>query len=128
MATRTQFKKGHKKLGGRAKGVANKITRGQKELTLKFADGLHKAYANMGGVQHLTKWARKHPTEFYKIFARTLPLEVTGSLVPPIIEVVQFTQIMQVDSKLLGHATTSQQLEAPRLPAAPLELPGARGT
>lgn len=67
--------KGQPKLGGRAKGVPNKLTVAAKEA---FA----LAFQGMGGVPALSKWAEDHPTEFYKLYARLIPVDVTSGEKP----------------------------------------------
>jgi hypothetical protein len=36
------------------------------------------AFEGTGGTGALVRWAKKNPTEFYKICARLIPHEVTG--------------------------------------------------
>jgi hypothetical protein len=57
---------------GRPKGATNKLTRAFKEAVLNVYNGL-------GGDPAMLEWARKNPTEFYKIAARLIPHEVVGS-------------------------------------------------
>lgn len=64
-------KKGHKKAGGRKKGTPNKLTASAKEA---FA----MAFEGMGGVESLTHWGKLNRTEFYKLFARLIPVDVTS--------------------------------------------------
>ncbi len=61
--------KGHKRFGGRKKGVPNKVT-----ADVKAA--LSAAFAGMGGVKAFTAWGRENPTEFYKLWAKLLPVEL----------------------------------------------------
>lgn len=56
---------------GRKKGSVNKTTAAVK-------DALTKAFDGRGGVRALTAWADENPTEFYKLWAKLLPTEVTG--------------------------------------------------
>lgn len=42
------------------------------------------AFQGIGGVQSLQEWAQDNQTEFYKIWSRLLPLEVTGEGGDPI--------------------------------------------
>jgi hypothetical protein len=65
--------KGQKKTGGRRKGTPNKTT-----VSVKTA--LHEAFAEFGGVPSLVKWAKKNPTEFLKLWVKTMPAEFRGSL------------------------------------------------
>lgn len=56
---------------GRPKGVPNKTTQAVK-------DALALAFQGIGGVPELQAWARDNKTEFYKLWAKLLPTEVTG--------------------------------------------------
>jgi len=58
--------------GGRPKGVPNKTTVAFKEAVLRAFDGI-------GGDATFQAWAKKNPTEFYKIAARLIPTEVVGN-------------------------------------------------
>lgn len=60
-----------RKTGGRQKGVPNKATAGVKAAMLE-------AFKGIGGVPALTVWAKANPTEYYKLFARLIPTEVSG--------------------------------------------------
>lgn len=71
MANNGSFKKGDKR-AGRPKGVGNKTTTAAKEA---FA----LAFDEMGGVPRLVLWAKLNPTEFYKLFARLIPVDVTSA-------------------------------------------------
>lgn len=59
-----------RKTGGRKAGTPNKLTQSAREA---FA----LAFDQVGGVQGLTEWARENRTEFYKLFSKTIPLDVT---------------------------------------------------
>ena len=61
-----------RKTGGRTKGTPNKATASVKAAMRAAFDGI-------GGVKSLTSWAKDNPTEFYKLFARLIPTEVTGA-------------------------------------------------
>jgi hypothetical protein len=56
---------------GRPPGIPNKTT-----ASVKAA--LCEAFDKRGGVPALLKWANEEPTEFYKLWAKLLPQEVTG--------------------------------------------------
>lgn len=60
-----------KKTGGRKAGVPNK-------KTAEVKQALTDVYHGIGGVKRFTQWADEQPTEFYKLFAKLLPTEVTG--------------------------------------------------
>lgn len=70
MSNLKTFHKGHKKLGGRKKGVQNKISVSAKQA---FQD----AFEKRGGVDALLKWANKNETEFYKIYSKLIPIDLT---------------------------------------------------
>lgn len=74
------FKKG---APGRPKGVQNKLTRSAKEA---FA----LAFDELGGYEGLVDWANSNPmnrTEFYKLYARLIPMDVTsgGEKLPTVV-------------------------------------------
>ncbi|GEM_PF-5060579 len=53
---------------GRPKGAVNKTTRAAREAFMMAAEGI-------GGVAALTDWAKRNPTEFWKLYARLIPAE-----------------------------------------------------
>jgi hypothetical protein len=57
---------------GRAPGVPNKLSRAAKET-------LEAAFEKMGGVDGLVTWGAENQTEFYKIWARLIPKDVSHS-------------------------------------------------
>lgn len=59
------------KTGGRKAGTPNKTTASVKEA-------LQAVYADRGGNKALLAWANDNPTEFYKLWGRMLPQEVSG--------------------------------------------------
>jgi hypothetical protein len=65
------FSKGHTKAGGRKRGSPNRLTRGAREA-------FELAFQAIGGVKELEAWARANPTEFYKLYARLIPVEHVG--------------------------------------------------
>lgn len=56
---------------GRVKGVPNKTT-----VAVKQA--LAAAFDELGGVAALAEWARGNPDDFYKLWVKLLPTEVSG--------------------------------------------------
>lgn len=61
------------RFGGRQKGSLNKHTASIKEA-------LYTTFERLGGVEHMVDWASAYPSDFYKIFAKTLPTEIEASL------------------------------------------------
>jgi hypothetical protein len=76
------FTKGHRKLGGRKPGTPNKFTGVVKDAVLETFIGL-------GGVEAMTAWARRNKTQFYRLAARLIPLEMkaetTGARGGPVV-------------------------------------------
>lgn len=70
-----KFEKGHKKVGGRAKGTKNKIGQDVKN-SLLFV------YKTIGGDKSFSDWAKEEKTEFYKMYSKLLPTEMehTGDI------------------------------------------------
>ena len=56
---------------GRPKGSVNKTTASVKQA-------LTEAFERRGGVPALLRWADDQPGEFYKLWGRLVPVEVTG--------------------------------------------------
>lgn len=61
------------KTGGRQKGTPNKTT-----ATVKSV--LEETFERMGGVDAMHAWASENPTEFFKIYAKLLPVEMKGEV------------------------------------------------
>ena len=64
------------KTGGRAKGTPNKLSGSVKE-------NIAGVFSRIGGLSAMADWAKENPGEFYKIYARMLPVEgeLRGGLV-----------------------------------------------
>lgn len=56
---------------GRKKGTPNKLTKSAREA---FA----RAFEEAGGADGLAEWALENRTEFYKLYARLIPVEHVG--------------------------------------------------
>lgn len=64
--------KGQPKLGGRTKGVPNKVSRTAKENVIAV-------FTRLGGTHAMAEWAKKNETDFYRLYAKLLPIEATVS-------------------------------------------------
>jgi hypothetical protein len=53
---------------GRKKGVPNKLTQSAKQA-------FQHAFDTLGGAQGLARWARSEPGDFYRLYARLIPVE-----------------------------------------------------
>lgn len=58
---------------GRKKGVPNKATASVKQAIID-------AFEKRGGVTSLVKWAKDNETEFYKLWGRLAPTEVSADV------------------------------------------------
>jgi hypothetical protein len=64
---------------GRPPGSQNRLTKSAKEA---FAQ----AFDDMGGTAGLVAWGRKNPDDFYKLYAKLIPIDITSGgerLIPP---------------------------------------------
>lgn len=64
--------------GGRQKGTPNRLARETKEHLVE-------AFYLLGGVKRLVEWASANDTEFYKLWAKTLPMTVASDPNNPVI-------------------------------------------
>lgn len=61
---------------GRQKGTPNKLSKTVKETVLEVFNELQKPDSPVS----LQKWAKDEPTEFYRIAAKLIPTELTGTV------------------------------------------------
>jgi hypothetical protein len=68
--------------GGRQKGTPNKTTATMKQAIAAVYEKLQRDHAkaeeNQEDHGHFAKWANDNPTEFYRIAAKLLPLQIGG--------------------------------------------------
>jgi hypothetical protein len=62
-----------KKFGGRVAGTPNKLS-----ATVK--DNVISVFNDIGGTEHMKTWAMDNPNQFYNIYAKLLPIDITGEL------------------------------------------------
>lgn len=74
------FQKGQKKVAGREKGVSNKNTRIVKDVFAEVFSKLQKDKA-----ANLEVWAKENPTDFYKLAAKLIPIQVGGDADNPFV-------------------------------------------
>lgn len=60
-----------RKTGGRKKGSLNVVTRTVKEA-------LATAFDDLGGVPSLVAWGGAHPSDFYRLWGRLVPQDLTS--------------------------------------------------
>lgn len=79
-APKTAFKKGMARPegAGRKPGTANKVTTSVKQALIE-------AFDLMGGIPSLVRWGRQNPTDFYKLWSRLLPIQITGEGGGPVV-------------------------------------------
>lgn len=63
----------NKRPRGRPKGSRNRVG-------LRAKEALEQTFASLGGVDGLAAWAKDHPTDFYRLYAKLLPLEVRADV------------------------------------------------
>jgi hypothetical protein len=73
--------------GGRSKGTPNKTTAAIKDAILSVYADLQAESGEEHG--HFLAWAKESPTDFYKLAAKLLPLQVTGEGGQPLQVVMQ---------------------------------------
>jgi hypothetical protein len=74
-----------KKTGGRSKGTPNKLSGQAKENIVAV-------FNRLGGTAAMAEWAMENQTQFYQIYAKLLPLEVTGENGGPMSMTVTWNQ------------------------------------
>ena len=72
MSKETQFALGHKKKGGRKKGIPNK-------MTVEVKTAILEAFKELGGVEYLVKVGEENPQVFCSLLAKVLPLDISNS-------------------------------------------------
>lgn len=63
---------------GRPTGAKNKLGTTAKE-------NIAAVFVRLGGTAEMAKWARENQTEFYKLYAKLIPVEVSGEGGGPLI-------------------------------------------
>jgi hypothetical protein len=54
-------------------------------------DNIAAVFTRLGGTAAMAEWAKENKTEFYKLYARLIPTEVTGAGGGPLtVEIVRF--------------------------------------
>lgn len=56
---------------GRPKGATNKLSGTAKE-------NIAAVFVRLGGTAAMAKWAEENPNQFYSLYAKLIPVEVTG--------------------------------------------------
>lgn len=68
----------------RPKGAQNKLSRAAK-------DNIAAVFVRLGGTAQMAVWAKENQTEFYRLYARLIPTELTGAGGGPLtVEIVRF--------------------------------------
>jgi len=62
---------------GRPRGAKNKST-------VKVKEAFEAAFESLGGVDALVVWGTKERSEFYKLYAKLLPVQITGDKDNPV--------------------------------------------
>jgi len=74
----------------RTLGAKNKVPQAAKE-------NIQAVFVRLGGTAAMAEWANENKTEFYKIYSRLLPHELTGEGGGPItVEVIKFADMSEI--------------------------------
>lgn len=65
------------KHGGRKAGTPNKLSATVKDNVIAVFDAI-------GGTKNMTTWAKTNETEFYRLYSKLMPLQLTGDPESPI--------------------------------------------
>ena len=101
---------------GRPKGVPNKST-------AKVKEALALAFEGIGGVKTLKSWAMDNPTEFFKLWAKMLPQEISGPDGEPI--KVTGKIVWGTEDRILPWPRAAARYPMPARSPPPLEGTGA---
>lgn len=66
-----------KKTGGRVAGTPNKLSGTAK-------DNIAAVFNRLGGTAAMAKWAEENPNQFYQIYAKLIPVQVSGDADNPV--------------------------------------------
>jgi hypothetical protein len=66
--------------------------KGPNSLTVNARDSIWKVFHDLGGVRHMKAWAEENPTEFYKLYGKLVPTQVTGEEGGPVKITVEWQQ------------------------------------
>src|SRR5688572_33170519 len=71
-----RFTKGSRPGPGRPKGAANRVTVAMRDAVTAVFEDLQTGHQGEGRYPHFLAWAKANPTEFYRMAARQLPVQV----------------------------------------------------
>jgi UV DNA damage repair endonuclease len=86
---------------GRKQGSLNRYTNTVKDSVLE-------AFEKLGGVKHMVAWAKKHPTDFYRIASKLIPQQINA-------DVQHFHEASELPDHELEHIASTG---SPRTPKA----------
>lgn len=62
------------------------------KATVSSKENIMAVFTRLGGTAAMAEWARANQTEFYRIYARLIPTEVTGAGGGPLtVEIIRFS-------------------------------------
>jgi hypothetical protein len=118
--TLTSFKKGHKKLGGRKRGVPNKFPRDLREAILAGAEHVGLDGHGFGGLTgYMIRLAIKHPKSFAALLGRLLPTQAANP--PPPRHSLDLGKLTDEEIDIMERLTMKAQMQLPPDAAAPLQ-------
>ena len=75
----TAITEGDPRWPGRPRGSPNRTTIAMRQAISAVFEDLQESCNGPGEYPHFLAWAKEHPTEFYKIAARQLPLKIEAT-------------------------------------------------
>jgi hypothetical protein len=92
---------------GRRKGVKNKVPGTAKENMIAV-------FTRLGGTAAMARWARRNQSDFYKLYAKLIPLQLSGDPDGSPIQVEDISKMSDAQLEVLaGRIVASQQNKAP---------------
>lgn len=84
-------------------GMVDGVPVMQPRRNLTVREAFEQAFMGTGGVPALIEWAKENRTAFYHLYARLLPLEVTGEDGGPLkIELVRFCERNLIEGEVIN--------------------------
>ena len=94
------------KHGGKRDGAGRKKG-SQNRFTSEIKDAVLDTFKALGGVTHMTKWAEKNPTDFYRIASKLIPQQINA-------DVKHFDEASDLSDNELEHIAAGGSTRTPK--------------